>query len=121
MGRTHTATSHAGYEGGPHGYAHGAHEIEDIMRNHPEQVNYWDYVEHPQYFADYWGVNKQFIPGFLQAGLQYTGMIDGQTIDTHPDVEIGTGFAAVASGRTRDESATPLATGNDIVVAHGSS
>lgn len=97
MGLTQTPTSHPGYEGGDHGYAHGASEIEQIMRDHPEQVNYWDYVEHPQYFADYWGVNKQFIPGFLQAGLEYTGMIEGAPVDVRPDVEIGTSFASIAA------------------------
>jgi hypothetical protein len=117
MGLTFTPTSHAGYEGGDHGYAHGAAEIEQIMREHPEQVNYWDYVEHPQYFADYWGVNRQFIPGFLQAGLEYTGMIDGQAVDMHPDVEIGTSFSSVVGAAPTETIAeAPLPPGSDRLV-----
>jgi len=112
MGRPHTETFHPGYEGGPHGYAHGAAEIEELMRTHPDQVNYWDYVEHPQYFADYWGVNRQYIPGFLQAGLEYTGMIEPAVIDAHPDVEIGTSFASLVSPEADD-----MVTGTDTLLS----
>lgn len=95
-----TAGYHPGYQGGAHGYAHGSEEIQRIMQQHPEEVNYWDYVEHPHYFAEYWGVNKQYLPGFVEAGLEYTGMIDGrQTLSADaPDIEVGTGFSAIAKG-----------------------